>query len=239
MSTLLKDVLEAHGGLDRWNAFTQVEATIVTGGEFWAIKGVEQDDTPRHMVVALKREWSSLHPYGAQDQRTNFTPDRIAVEKLDGEVLAERQDPRASFDGHEFGTAWDPLQRAYFNGYALWTYLTSPFAFALPGFSVTEIAPVHDGGQEWAGLQVTYPPAFASHGPVQEFYFGDDFLLRRHDYRVEVAGSFPAVHYVEEFIDADGIKVPTRRRAYRADAAGQPLLDAVMVSIDLSDIAFA
>jgi hypothetical protein len=238
MSKLLDAVLDAHGGLSRWQPFDQVEATIVTGGEFWAMKGVEQDSSPRRMVAALGHEWSSLHPYGAPDQRTSFTPDRIAVEKLDGEVLAERRDPRSSFAGHEFGTAWDPLHRAYFNGYALWTYLTTPFAFALPGFITEEIPPVTDGGQKLAGLQVTYPPGFASHCPVQEFYFGDDFLLRRHDYRVDVAGSFPAVHYVEDFVDADGIKVPTRRRAYRADAAGQALLDTVMVSIDLSDIVF-
>jgi hypothetical protein len=31
------------------------------------------------------------------------------------------------------------LDRAYFNGYALWTYLTTPFLFALPGFGVDEI----------------------------------------------------------------------------------------------------
>jgi hypothetical protein len=238
LTNLLDDVLDAHGGIGRSNTFAQVEATIVTGGEFWAMKGVEQDESPRRMVVGLQREWSSLRPYGAKDQRTSFTPDRIAVERLDGEVLAERLDPRASFDGHEFGTAWDPLHRAYFNGYALWTYLTCPFAFALPGFTVEEIAPIRDSGQTLAGLQVVYPPGFASHCPVQEFYFGDDFLLRRHDYRVDVAGGFPAVYYVEDFVDADGIKVPTKRRAYRADAAGRALLDTTMVSIDLSDISF-
>jgi hypothetical protein len=29
---------------------------------------------------------------------------------------------------------------------------------------------------------------------LQEFYFGDDFVLRRHDYRVDVAGGFPAIN---------------------------------------------
>lgn len=238
MTELLSAVLDAHGGLSDWNAFTRVEATIVTGGELWGIKGVEQDDTPRRMVADLHREWSSVQPYGAPDQRTSFTPQRIAVERLDGEVVAERLDPRASFAGHVFDTPWDPLHRAYFNGYALWTYLTCPFAFTLPGFSTREIAPVQDCGQTWAGLQVTFPESVESHSVVQEFYFGDDFLLRRHDYRVDVAGSFPAVHYTSEFVEADGIKLPTRRRAYRADTAGEAILDTVMVSIDLSDFTF-
>jgi hypothetical protein len=31
---------------------------------------------------------------------------------------------------------------------------------------------------------------------VQNFYFGDDNLLRRHDYDVDVAGGFGAAQYV-------------------------------------------
>ncbi len=41
------------------------------------------------MTVALDREWASLRPYGADDQMTAFTPDRIAIEKLDGRVVSE------------------------------------------------------------------------------------------------------------------------------------------------------
>jgi hypothetical protein len=36
------------------------------------------------MTVWLHEERSSVTPYGAPDQRTMFTPDRIAIEKLDG-----------------------------------------------------------------------------------------------------------------------------------------------------------
>ncbi|HYB39162.1 MAG TPA: hypothetical protein VEF72_27860 [Mycobacterium sp.] len=71
-----------------------------------------------------------MQPFGAADQKTNFTPDRIAIEKLDRRVVAERKNPRESFAGHGLTTPWDPLQRAYFNGYALWTYLTTPFLMA-------------------------------------------------------------------------------------------------------------
>ena len=93
---------------------------------------------PRCMTVALDREWASLTPFGADDQKTSFTPDRIAIEKLDGRVVSERLDPRESFDGHEFATPWDPLHRAYFNGYAMWTYLTTPFLLTLDGVLVRE-----------------------------------------------------------------------------------------------------
>jgi hypothetical protein len=190
------------------------------------------------MAVALQREWASVQPFGAPDQKTDFTPDRVAIEKLDGQVVAERRDPRMSFAGHGLDTPWDPLQRAYFNGYALWTYLTTPFLMTLPGFSAVEIDPVEDNGERWPGLQVHFPDHFASHSSRQEFYFGDDFLLRRHDYRVDVAGGFAAIQYVHDMVEADGIKLPSKRRAYRADDSGRLMADQLMVSIDLSDIRF-
>ena len=39
MTGLLDAVLEAHGGLRRWRNFTTTEATIVSGGKLWDIKG--------------------------------------------------------------------------------------------------------------------------------------------------------------------------------------------------------
>jgi hypothetical protein len=180
MSRLLDKVLDAHGGLQRWRSSSMLEATIISGGKLWQIKGQPQDPAPRRMTVALQREWASVQPFGAPDQRTDFTPERIAIEKLDGRVVAQRADPRASFTGHVLETPWDPLQRAYFNGYA--------------------------------------------------------HLLCRHDYRVDVAGGFAAIQYVYDIVQADGIKLPSKRRAYRCDADGRPIADDLMVSIDVSDV---
>jgi hypothetical protein len=39
----LDAVLDAHGGLDRWQRFSTIEATIVSGGKLWEIKGQPQD----------------------------------------------------------------------------------------------------------------------------------------------------------------------------------------------------
>lgn len=152
------------------------------------------------MTVALQREWASVQPFGAADQRSDFTPQRIAIEKLDGPVVSERVNPRDSFAGHALMTPWDPLQRAYFNGYALWAYLTTPFLMTLPDFSVNEIDTIEDHGERWYGLQARFPVQFASHSHLQEFYFDSDFLLRRHDYRVDVAGGFAAIQYVCDMV---------------------------------------
>lgn len=236
---LLEKALAAHGGLDRWNHFEKVQSTIVTGGQLFGMKGTPQDPTPRHMTVATKREWASVVPYGADDQRTDFTANRIAIEKLDGTVVKERLHPSEHAEGKAVDAPWDGLDRAYFNGYALWTYLTTPFHFTLPGFSVEEINPWRENGEEWRGLRVTYPPDIASHSREQDFYFGPDFLLRRHDYHVEASGGFAAAQYVYDMVSAEGIKFPTRRRAYMRDEHWLPIHDRLMVSIDLSQISLS
>jgi hypothetical protein len=138
MNELLARIIDAHGGIDCWNRYERVEATIVSGGGLFRLKGVPQDSTSRRMTVWLHEERSSVFPYGAPDQRTMFTPERIAIEKLDGTIVAQRQVPRDSFAGHQMGTPWDALHRAYFNGYAMWTYLTTPFLLAMDGVRVEE-----------------------------------------------------------------------------------------------------
>ena len=80
------------------------------------------------------------------------------------------------------------------------------------------------------------PPNIASHSREQDFYFGPDFLLRRHDYHVEASGGFAAAQYVFDSVTVQGITLPTKRRAYMRNEHLLPVHDRLMVSIDLSDI---
>nr|ALV86499.1 hypothetical protein [uncultured bacterium 20] len=198
-----------------------------------------QDSDPREQTARLHEEWASVVPFGRPDWRTAFTRDRIRIETTTGELVSERSSPRASFDGHVMNTPWDPLHRAYFNGYAMWTYLTTPFLLAMPGFEVVEIEPWREGDETWRGVRARFPESIASHSREQDFYFGDDFLLRRHDYHVDVAGGFPAAQYVSDIVEVDGIRFPTKRRAYLRGPDLRPVRDLLMVSIDLSDFRFA
>jgi hypothetical protein len=161
VNELLARIVEAHGGLDRWRGFNRVEATIVTDGAFWGMKNLTQDQDPRQMTVSLHEERSSVAPFGDPDWHTEFTPNRIAILRSDGTVVAERDDPRASFAGHEKMTPWDPLHRAYFNGYALWTYLTTPFLLTMEGVQVTEMEPWTEGGETWRVLRARFPESIA------------------------------------------------------------------------------
>jgi len=100
MSELLDLVLQAHGGLDRWNKFSRVTATIVTGGGLWPMKGLKQDSNPREMTVTLHEETASVSPFGQPDWRTAFTPDRIAIETTAQEAVD------AALRKHGPGASW-------------------------------------------------------------------------------------------------------------------------------------
>ena len=238
MNELLSRVIEAHGGIQRWNGYEKVEATIVSGGGFFPLKGAVQDSEPRRMTVWLHEERSSVFPFGAPDQRTMFTPERIAIEKLDGTVVAERRDPRDSFAGHQMSTAWDALHRAYFNGEALWTYLTTPFLLAMDGVAVEETEPWSEGTETWRVLRAHFPGSIETHSLVQDFFFGENLDLRRHDYSVNIAGGFSGAQLTSDYVVADGIRLPTKRRAYTRGPARRPILEMLMVSIDVSEVSF-
>lgn len=239
MNRLLDRILDAHGGLRRWNEYSRVDATIVSGGGFFSLKGVPQDPTPRRMSVWLHDERSSVMPYGGADQRSMFTPERIAIEKLDGTVVAERRAPTDSFAGHQMNTPWDPLHRAYFNGEALWTYLTTPFLLGMDGVQVEEIEPWREGSETWHVLRAQFPGTIETHSRVQDFFFGEDFLLRRHDYNVNIAGGFAAAQLTSDYVEANGIRLPTRRRAYTRGPDRQPIKEMLMVFIDISEASYS
>jgi hypothetical protein len=238
MNELLVRILDAHGGMDRWNEYQKVEATIVSGGGFFPFKGVMQDSSPRRMTAWLHEERSSVFPYGALDQRTMFTPERIAIEKLDGAIVAERYAPKDSFAGHQASTQWDPLHRAYFNGEALWTYLTTPFLLAMGGVRVEETEAWREGAESWRVLRAYFPGSIETHSLIQDFFFDENLMLRRHDYNVNIAGGFGASQLTTDYVVANGIRLPTKRRAYTRGPDRRPILEMLMVSIDISEVRF-
>jgi hypothetical protein len=235
MQELLERVLDAHGGLDRWNAFKTVSASVVTGGEFWATKGLVMDTFQRRASAAIDREWSTVTPFGNPGWTMTFTPGRVVIEDGNKAVIAERDEPASAFAGHRLETAWDPLHRAYFNGYALWTYLTTPFLLATHADTVREVEPWDEQGESWRVLRAGFPASVATHCREQDFYFGPDFLLRRHDYQVDISGGIKAAQYMHDTREFNGFKFPTRRRAHPRLENRQPVRDKVLVSIDLGD----
>ena len=238
MGSLLDSVIEAHGGLERWRELDAVSVHGVNGGALWALKGQPGVLDDVFVRASLHHERESHHPFGAPDRRSAFTPERVAIETISGDVVEALEQPRASFAGHTLETRWTRLQLAYFVGTAMWTYLTQPFTFALPGFETYELEPWREGGEEWRRLRVVWPSYLATHSTEQTLYVGEDGLLRRHDYDVEISGAAAAAHYISDYTKIAGIMVPTRHKIFPRRPDGQALSGTLLVSIDVSEIAF-
>jgi hypothetical protein len=238
MTDLLETVIEAHGGLTRWNQLDAVSVYAANSGALWALKG--QPGVLDYVFVRanLHQERESHHPFGAPDRRSAFTPERVAIETTQGDVVEALNQPRASFAGHTLETPWTTLQLAYFVGTAMWTYLTQPFTFALPEFKTTELDPWQEAGEQWRRLHLVWPGYLATHSTEQTLYVGADGLIRRHDYDVEIMGGSGAAHYISGYTRVAGIMVPTRHRIFPRGPDDEALSEPLLVSIDVSEIAF-
>jgi hypothetical protein len=190
-------------------------------------------------VEALLHEQRVTTYLVGRNKRLVFTPQRVTSETEDGRLLEARDDPRSAFRGHRQETPWDDLHVAYFNSYALWTYLTIPFLYTYPGFVTEELPPWREDGETWRPLKATFPDSVASHSREQVSYFGEDGLLRRHEYTVDVIDGARGVNYASDYRDVDGILVPTTRRVYAYDDRKNRISAPLLVSIDFGDIAFA
>lgn len=236
--SLLDDVIAAHGGFARWNGVTRIEGDMSITGAMWARKGWPDALKDVHVTVETKRQWTSYRPFTAADKRSVCTPDLTVIETLDGRILGERRNPRAAFSGHTPATPWDDLNLAYFSGYAIWNYLTTPFMFLLPGIEAEEIDPWSHDDETHRRLKVTFPESIATHGTEQVFHISRDNLISRVDYSAVVTGGVPTAHIMTDYRDFDGIRIATRRRAYRRNPDGTADPSLVAVAIDIADLRF-
>lgn len=96
MTDLVDLVIEAQGGLERWNQLDKVSARLVQGGALWPLKSQEGVLDDIHVTASLHEERVSHRPFGAPDRHSAFTPERVAIETDDGAVVEAMDQPRAS-----------------------------------------------------------------------------------------------------------------------------------------------
>jgi hypothetical protein len=235
LDALTQEILNAHGGLDRWNAFSTLSAKLAQGGVLWHLKGHAGQLDETGVTVGLREEWASHSPFGP-GRVSRFEPDRVAILDGEGHVLEESVNPRDSFAGHTLETPWSDLQLAYFAGCAMWTYFNTPFLLAERDVVTEPLGNWNEAGESWRRLRLTLPERIASHSTVQTLYVDDSGLIRRHDYDVEIAGNTPGAHYVESYVEVQGLKFPTKRRIFPRDPNGRSMSEPLVVSIDISEI---
>jgi hypothetical protein len=239
MTDLIDLAIRTAGGLDRYRGFRTVSATLHHSGVLWALKQREGVLTDCRVTVHLHEQRVSHEPFSPTTDHSAYTPSRVEIRREDETVVEALDNPRASFEGFEMETPWSNPQLAYFAGYTMWTYLTSPFLLRYPGVHAREIEPWIIDGLPLRRLRVEFPPDIGTHSAVQTFYFDVDGLLRRHDYEVDIQGRNAAARYLDDYVEVQGIRMPTRFRIYPRTAENLALPEPLIVGVDLSDFRFS
>jgi hypothetical protein len=239
MDRLLELALEAHGGIDRWNAFKSLKARLSVGGAIWELKRQPGLLTDKTFEIRTHEEHLTITPFTAPNLRSVFVPGQQTLETLEGEVVERRDNPLGAFAGQTRESPWDKFHVAYFASEALWTYLTLPFLYSYAGFECEEIEPWKEDGETWRRLKVTFPSRFVSHTNTQITHFGPDGLMRRHDYTVDILGGATGANYSTNYRDFQGIKMPTTRRIYAYDDAQRKVDEPLLVAIDFDSLVFS
>lgn len=239
MNGLLKEVLDAHGGLDRWSNARTLTVRLAIGGPFWQLRGFKDAFLDETLDIDIHRQHATFTPWAAAGQHLTFKPDRVTLKTDGGGTVAQLVQPRSSYAGYGVNSPWNALQVGYFLSYAMWNYLTTPYLLTFPGVQAREINPWQENGQTWRRLHVTFPDAIATHTAQQTFYYDDDGLLRRHDYTVDVNAGATAAHYTGQHQRFGGLVFPTRRRVYRRNPDNAADRSVTAITLDIHDITIA
>ena len=93
MNDLLELAIQAHGGLDRWTAFSRLRAELSAGGAIWQVKQQPGLLTDKVFEIGTHEERLTITPYTAPGQRSVFAPGRLLLETLDGDFVEQRDNP--------------------------------------------------------------------------------------------------------------------------------------------------
>lgn len=236
---LVDDVLEAHGGRERWAAARTVRARVRSGGLLLGTRVAGDWLSEGRLEVGVDRVWAAAESIAEPGLRGVFADGAVRVEE-GGEVRGSRTQPRDCF----FGSAglrrnlrWDRLDATYFAGYAWWNYINVPYLFLRDGVEAVEGEPLMSGEGTWRRLDVSFPPGLDTHCPRQSFFYDEELRLRRHDYTAEVVGGWArAAHACAGHVEAGGLVFPTRRRVTPRGPGGRVLPGPALVWLELSEI---
>ncbi len=244
MTALLDEVLEAHGGRERWAKARTIRGRVRSGGLLIRTRVPGNGFRDGRIEAKVGDPVCTAAPFPRDGRRGVFDHGAVRIEALDGEVLESRERPRELFFGRaglRRNLRWDALDAAYFAGYAWWNYLNAPNLLAREGVEVREIEPwraAGGGGPEtWRRLEARFPDDLDTHSPRQLFYYDRELRLRRHDYTPEVVGGWArAAHMCADHVQAGGLVFPTRRWVRPVGPRNRAMPFPTLVALALSEI---
>jgi hypothetical protein len=239
MNELLDNVIAAHGSAQCWRSVSTITAR---GSAHGLLPKRFPGNKLAHFTVQVDvaKPRTVLHDFPHAGQRAVFDRGDVRIESGDGEQLATRTDPRSAFFGRSGirrNVRWDPLDLAYFAGYAFWNYLTAPLLLTRDDIVIAEGRPWQESGQQWRRLHATFPEQIDTHCRQQTFYVDAAGLIRRHDFVAEPIGGWAsAALYCDQHREFDGLTFPIRRRVLPRGPGGRVLPWPTLLALDFDEI---
>ncbi|WFU42321.1 hypothetical protein QA640_07595 [Bradyrhizobium sp. CB82] len=232
---LLDDALDASGGLARWMRLSRFTLHLSFGGMLFTEAGHAGHFTD--VIAEGSTRIQSVRFTGMTGGQgcASFQPDSVTIESIDGEILRTWRHPQLRFPNHAIHPLADELHLVFFCGFAIWSYLTTPFLLARPDVQVEELPPWHENGALWHRLRARFPSDIVTHNSEQIFYFDENALQRRvdHDLLGTRVADYSWAH--QTFSD---IMVPTLRRSQMLRPDGTVIAKPALIDVEIFDAAF-
>lgn len=232
---LLDDVIDASGGMTRWNSLSRFTLHLSIGGTLFGNAGHAREFKDVTAEGATRTQSLRFTGITGGERSGSFQPDAITIEKLDGEVLQTWSNPVAAFAEAGSPALADELHLVFFCGVAIWSYLTIPFLLAHPDVVIEELSPWQQSTETWRRLRAQFPPHLITLASEQILYFDQSALQRRADH--ELFG-MKVAHSSWAHDNFGGIVVPTLRRIQAVQPDGTVIAKPVLMDVEIFDAVF-
>jgi hypothetical protein len=232
---LLDDVIDASGGMARWNSLSRFTLHLSVAGTLFSSTGHASEFKDVTAEGSTRTQSVRFTGITGGEHSGSFQPDAITIESLEGEILRTWRNPSLAFTEAGSPTLVDELHLVFFCGVAIWNYLTNPFLLAHPDVVVEELPPWQENNESWRRLRAQFPPGLITLAPEQIFYFDENALQRRNDH--DLFG-MKVAHYSWAHDSFGGIVVPTLRRAQTLRPDGTVVAKPVLMDVEIFDAVF-
>lgn len=233
--TLLDEVIEAGGGMRRWESLKRFTLQLSINGALLSRMG--HGGRFKDVVAEGSTKKQSIRFSGFADpgQCGLYQPDRVTIEGPEGNVLRSWSNPHQTLLEQSKTMPWDELHLVFFCGFSVWNDLMTPFLLAHPDVKVEELPPAEEHGQLWRRLLAFFPTGLVTHSPKQTFYFDTLGLQRRTDH--DLLGARVA-QYSWAHQEFSGIVLPTLRRSLALAPDGTVITKPSLMDVEIFDAVF-
>lgn len=232
---LLDDVIDASGGMARWNSLTRFTLHLSLGGTLFSNAGHAREFKDVTAEGSIRTQSLRFTGITGGEHSGSFQPDAITLETLDGEVLQSWSNPGLSFAEIDAPALADELRLVFFCGVAIWNYLAIPFLLAHSDVVVEELPSCQEGSETWRRLRAKFPTHLITLAPEQTFYFDHNGLQRRVEHQLF---GMRVAHSSWANDNFGGIVVPTLRRLQTLQPDGTVNARPVLMDVEIFDAVF-